>query len=75
MREGVQLFADVEDQQPAGVVTSGGFGPSIQAPVSMGYLATQFAAPGTKLFAEVRGKYIPVEIVTLPFVAHRYKRD
>jgi len=75
VREGVQLFADAEGQQPAGVVTSGGFGPSIQAPVSMGYLATRFAAPGTKLFAEVRGKYIPVEIVTLPFVAHRYKRD
>jgi len=75
VREGVQLFADAEGQQPAGVVTSGGFGPSIQAPVSMGYLATPFAAPGTKLFAEVRGKYIPLEAVTLPFVAHRYKRD
>lgn len=75
VREGVQLFADAEGQQPAGAVTSGGFGPGIQAPVSMGYLATPFAAPGTKLFAEVRGKYIPLETVTLPFVAHRYKRD
>ncbi len=75
VREGAQLFADAEGQQPAGVVTSGGFGPSIQAPVAMGYLATRFAAPGTKLFAEVRGKYIPLEAVTLPFVAHRYKRD
>lgn len=75
MREGVQLFADAEGQQPVGAVTSGGFGPGIQAPVSMGYLATRFAARGTKLFADVRGKYIPLETVTLPFVAHRYKRD
>lgn len=75
VREGVQLFADAEGVEQAGAVTSGGFGPSIQAPVSMGYLATRFAAPGTRLFAEVRGKYIPVEAVTLPFVAHRYKRD
>lgn len=75
VREGVQLFADAEGQQPVGAVTSGGFGPGIQAPVSMGYLATRFAARGTKLFADVRGKYIPLETVTLPFVAHRYKRD
>ena len=74
IRGGVQLYRDADDPAPIGTVTSGGFGPSVQAPVAMGYLANQYAAPGTRIFADVRGKRMPVALCPLPFVAHRYKR-
>ncbi|MEO0721214.1 MAG: glycine cleavage system aminomethyltransferase GcvT [Pseudomonadota bacterium] len=57
-----------------GVVTSGGFGPSVDAPVAMGYVAANFAAPGTPVELIVRGKARPAEVCALPFVEHRYKR-
>ena len=57
-----------------GVVTSGGFGPSVDHPVAMGYVAAVHAAPGTKIDLMVRGKARPGEIVALPFVPHNYKR-
>lgn len=57
----------------AGRVTSGGFGPSSGHPVAMGYVRADLAKPGaTKLFAEVRGSRIPVEVAPLPFIQHRY---
>jgi len=58
----------------AGHVTSGGFGPSAGHPVAMGYVPPGAAKPGTKLFADVRGTKIPVEIVSLPFTPHRYRK-
>lgn len=58
---------------PAGRVTSGGFGPSAAHPVAMGYVRADLAKPGAAmLFAEVRGSRVPVEIVALPFIQHRY---
>ena len=57
-----------------GTVTSGGFGPTVEAPVAMGYVATPLAAVGTKLFAELRGKRLPVTVAALPFITPRYKR-
>ena len=69
-RAGAKLFD--ADGNPAGEVTSGGFGPSAEAPVAMGYVPTALAAPGTTLFAEVRGNRLPVAVHTLPFVPHRY---
>ncbi|MGB6117517.1 MAG: glycine cleavage system aminomethyltransferase GcvT [Mesorhizobium sp.] len=56
-----------------GRVTSGGFGPSVGHPVAMGHVASPLAKPGaSKLFAEVRGQRIPVEVHSLPFTPHRY---
>jgi aminomethyltransferase len=55
-------------------VTSGGFGPSVNAPVAMGYVVSAEARPGNTLFAEVRGKRVPVAVSELPFVQHNYKR-
>lgn len=56
-----------------GRVTSGGFGPSVGHPVAMGYVDTAFAKPGAaRLFAEVRGTRIPVDVHALPFTPHRY---
>jgi len=57
-----------------GRVTSGGFGPSLNAPVAMGYVESQFSAPGTKLDLLVRGKALPAEVAAMPFVPNRYKR-
>ncbi len=70
VRAGAPLF-DV-DGNPAGHVTSGGFGPSAQAPVAMGYVPAALAAAGTALFAEVRENRVPVCVHPLPFVPHRY---
>ncbi|SIQ07890.1 aminomethyltransferase [Rhizobium sp. RU20A] len=74
VRGGVALFADAEGRQPVGTVTSGGFGPSVDAPVAMGLIDSAHAATGTALFAEVRGKYLPVTVCALPFIPARFKR-
>ncbi len=60
------------DGSHAGSVTSGGFGPTLGAPVAMGYVETPLARPGTLLSASVRGNTIPVEVARLPVVPHRY---
>lgn len=72
MREGTLLF-DLGGT-PVGTVTSGGFGPSVDAPVAMGYVAESFATPGTQLLGEVRGKRLPVVVAPLPFHPTTYKR-
>ena len=72
MREGTALFA--RDATPLGAVTSGGFGPSVEAPIAMGYVAAAFAKPGTALMGEVRGKHLPVTVAELPFHPTTYKR-
>jgi aminomethyltransferase len=72
VRAGTPLFD--AGGNPAGTVTSGGFGPSVGYPVAMGYVAAPLAAPGTKLLADVRGTKIPVDIHPLPFTQHRYRK-
>ena len=74
VRAGTQLYQDEQSKAPVGGVTSGGFGPSVNAPVAMGYVASAASQPGTTLFAEVRGRRVPVEVSTLPFVPLNYKR-
>ncbi|OCX61100.1 glycine cleavage system protein T [Thioclava sp. SK-1] len=73
MREGVMLYAEAEGGAPIGTVTSGGFGPSINAPMAMAYLPADTAV-GTMLFGEVRGKRLPCSVAALPFHPHSYKR-
>ena len=58
-----------------GVVTSGGFGPSVGAPIAMGYVAPGFAAPGTPVGLVVRGKALPATVAPLPFRPHAYYRS
>ncbi|MBR0913590.1 glycine cleavage system aminomethyltransferase GcvT [Bradyrhizobium japonicum] len=74
VREGALLFADAAGGEPIGKVTSGGFGPSLNAPVAMGYVPTASSALDTKLFAEVRGQRLPLTVATMPFVKNTYKR-
>ncbi|HUO99458.1 MAG TPA: glycine cleavage system aminomethyltransferase GcvT [Rhizomicrobium sp.] len=57
-----------------GRITSGGFGPSLNAPVAMGYVETTYAGDGTKIDLLVRGKALPARVAPMPFVPHRYKR-
>ncbi|PWL18758.1 glycine cleavage system aminomethyltransferase GcvT [Falsochrobactrum shanghaiense] len=72
VRAGSALF-DAEGRQ-VGTVTSGGFGPSVGFPVAMGYVETALAAPGTRVFADVRGNKVPVDVSALPFTPHRYRK-
>lgn len=74
VRGGAVLFAGEEGGEPIGAVTSGAFGPSVEGPVAMGYVAASFIAPGTRIFAELRGKRVAVAVADLPFVPNRYKR-
>jgi aminomethyltransferase len=74
VREGALLFADAASTEAIGKVTSGGFGPNLNAPVAMGYLPSSLAAVGTALFAEVRGQRLPLQVAAMPFVPNTYKR-
>jgi aminomethyltransferase len=74
VREGAPLFADSASSEQIGAVTSGGFGPSINAPVAMGYLPSSQAASGGLVFAELRGQRLPLRIAPMPFVPNTYKR-
>jgi aminomethyltransferase len=74
VREGAALFADAAASEPIGKVTSGGFGPSLNAPVAMGYLPTPLTGNGTRVFAEVRGQRLPLKVAPMPFVPNTYKR-
>lgn len=72
VREGAALTD--KDGVAIGRVTSGGFGPSVGAPVAMGYVETAVADVGAALHANVRGKPLPVRVADMPFVEHRYYR-
>jgi aminomethyltransferase len=74
IRAGTKLFCDATSSEPIGMVTSGGFAPSLDAPVAMGYVPTADAQPSNNLHAEVRGNRIAVKVCDLPFVPLRYKR-
>ncbi|MCM2453819.1 glycine cleavage system aminomethyltransferase GcvT [Rhizobium sp. CG4] len=74
VRGHAKLFADAEGKTEIGEVTSGGFGPSVEGPVAMGYVPKEYTAAGTAIFAEVRGKYLPVSVAALPFITPTYKR-
>ncbi len=74
VRAHVSLYADAAGSALIGEVSSGGFGPSVDGPIAMGYLPTTHAEVGTQIFAEVRGKYLPVTVVKLPFITPTYRR-
>jgi aminomethyltransferase len=70
-REGVEIHSYGDK---IGVVTSGGFSPTLQAPISMGYAPPAFARAGMTLDLVIRGQKHLAEVVDLPFVPHRYKK-
>ena len=70
-REGAAIMCD---GRATGTVTSGGFSPSLERPIAMGFVEAADAAPGTELQLDVRGRLIAARVVPLPFVPHRYVR-
>jgi len=74
VRSGASLFRDHLAAEAIGQVTSGGFGPSLNAPVAMGYVPSSLAAAGNTIFAEVRGQRLPLQVAPTPFVPNTYKR-
>lgn len=71
-REGTEILS--QNGESIGVVSSGGFAPSLNAPAAMGYVSAAFSAPGTLLQLVVRGKPLPARVAKLPFVPTRYVR-
>ncbi|MBX9908567.1 MAG: glycine cleavage system aminomethyltransferase GcvT [Beijerinckiaceae bacterium] len=71
-REGAEIATP--DGEVVGKVTSGGFGPTLNAPCAMGYVAKAHSAPGTQLDLIVRGRPLPAVVAPMPFVPNRYKR-
>ena len=74
MRDGTKLYEKENDAEPVGEITSGGFGPSVGAPIAMGYLPARLTGLGTKVFGEVRGKRLAMDVTPLPFHPRNYKR-
>ncbi len=72
VREG----AEIRDPSGSAVgrVTSGGFGPTVGAPIAMGYVSRAYSEPGCRLETLVRGRAVPLVVARLPFVPHRYRR-
>ncbi|MEM7045854.1 MAG: glycine cleavage system aminomethyltransferase GcvT [Pseudomonadota bacterium] len=71
-RDGTEI--QDRDGRTIGMVTSGGFGPTVGGPVSMGYVPPDHREPGTEISLLVRGKAHPALVASMPFVPHRYKR-
>lgn len=70
-REGTEIWAD---GRRIGTITSGGFGPSVNGPVAMGYVESAYAKPDTPISLLVRGKEAPARIAPLAFVPNRFYR-
>jgi aminomethyltransferase len=71
MRDGTQLF---DGDRAAGTICSGGFGPSVEAPIAMAYVPVALSTPGTRLDGDVRGRRLPVTVADMPFHPTTYKR-
>jgi aminomethyltransferase len=74
VRDGAPLFDSESAATPVGIVTSGGYGPSVAAPIAVGYVPRALSAIGTRLYAEVRGRRLAVDVHDLAFVPNRFKR-
>lgn len=71
VREGAPIYSG---STQIGSITSGGFAPSVQAPIAIGFVSSDHSTPGTVLEAEVRGKRIGLTVTGMPFVPHNYVR-
>ena len=75
VRGGTKLYKEQEAKSLIGEVTSGGYSPSLGKPISMGYIYSKSGEEfGKRIFAEVRGKLLPISIVDIPFLANNFKR-
>ena len=74
VRAGSLIYGSEDATSAIGIVTSGGFGPSVDRPIAMGTVPVSMATPGTALFADVRGRRMAMTVTALPFVAPKFKR-
>ena len=74
MREGVEVFETERSKDTIGIITSGGYGPTVGHPVAMGYIDSKYAQNKNNLFGELRGKRVPVKVSKIPFVPLNFKR-
>ncbi|WP_296677841.1 glycine cleavage system aminomethyltransferase GcvT [Novosphingobium sp.] len=70
-REGAEVY---KEDKKVGILTSGGFSPTLGHPIAMAYVDAAHAASGTILTIDIRGKRLPAGVVPMPFVPHRYHR-
>ena len=75
LRSGTKLFSDDSGKNEIGVITSGGYSPSLERPISMGYLNHNKFKIGNPIFGELRTKFFPIKLTKLPFVATSFKRN
>jgi aminomethyltransferase len=71
-REGTKILSQAGEE--IGLITSGGFGPSVQGPVAMGYIDASQVTPGSSVQLAIRDRQVPAQVTKLPFIPHRYKR-
>jgi len=71
-RGGCEIFAD--GGRKIGSITSGGYSPTLERPIAMGYVEEAFSKIGTEVLLSVRGKYLPAKVADLPFVSPKYFR-
>ena len=70
-REGAVVLSG---ETPVGIVTSGGFSPTLERPIALAFVDAAHAAEGTSLFLDVRGRKLAASVAPLPFIPHRYYR-
>ncbi len=75
MRQGAPIYGSETGDDCIGEVTSGGFGPTVGAPIAMGYVEAGFASAGTRVYGQVRNRRYPAELQALPFVRTRFKKQ
>lgn len=73
MREGCMLFETAESNSSIGHITSGGFSPTLQKPISLAYIQSELATEGREICADVRGKRMFATVIRPPFVSTKYK--
>ena len=74
MRQGSEIYADLSGENKIGVITSGGFSPTLSRPISMGRILKSFSEQNTEIFVKVREKLLPATITKIPFIPNKYKK-
>jgi aminomethyltransferase len=75
LRSGTNLFSDASGKNEIGLITSGSYSPTLERPISMGYLDHTKYKVGEPIFGELRNKFFPIKLTKLPFVATSFKRN
>jgi aminomethyltransferase len=75
LRSGTKLFCDDRGNNEVGLITSGSYSPTLERPISMGYLDHTKYKVGEPIFGELRNKFFPIKLTKLPFVATSFKRN